>query len=791
MVLRSVIFLILNSIILGSAAQNKLTGTIKNSESSSISGATIYLLSEKDSSLISQTVSSENGFFSLPLPVQAAFFIKVTNIGYADFFIKLASEGAKQKALVIELKNSTKNLTDVIIKSSVRPVRQKDGNFVYSIAEEKEFKASANLTDIFKLLPNVRIDADGTIYLANNVVPAIFVDGKPLMISNEERNTFLRMLTPEKVANIEIITNPSSRYDGEFKGIINITLQKDQNLGLTGTVNNLFQQNRKTYGEQSLSLDYNTKKVRYFTRLGYNYGTRLYRFKALQKLANTNMLNTLLNENNLVNDWNIQVGLNFKFSEKHLFEILYRKIAVDNERDRLGNLRSTNENSTLLVFDRVSINPIDYNQNQNAATINYTLKAKKLKVDFLSNYLLVKNRQADVFTETHKQGGRLQQEWKSDMKNNIQIFTSQVDATYSLKKGSLDVGIKFSTSKTDNQILFDTLTALNNYQPDGRRSNIFKYDEDISAAYISYTTKIKKLQLTTGLRIEQTQSISNSVTLDSVVKNKFVNFLPSLSATYAVGSRQDLSASFTIRITRPTFGFLNPFRTYNSAFNYWVGNPFLLPAVTTQFKLGYHYKRTQVEITAGKEKEVLVRFPLYDSATNEIAFLGTNMPFRYFANLSFSTPIKFSNWWNSTLQVMLYYNKENRPYLDKVYYFGVANYVLRWNQVFSLPRDIIISLQPVYESRGGSTIYIIKPRAYVDLSFQKSWLNNKLNTKVAFNDMFNTNFQYLIFRHKEIIDNQFSHWYAQQRLQVNITYNFGKSKAKAASRVVSDEERRL
>ena len=402
MLSRFIIFLISLCITFSATAQNNLTGTVKNTAGSFIAGATVHLLTEKDTSLFSQTVTKENGFFSLPLPEHIAFFIRVTHIGYTDFLIKVSREEVLQKGLAIELENSSATLSGVTIQARARPVRQKDGNFVYSIAGEKEFTTSSNLTDVFRLLPNLRIDADGTIYLANNVIPAIFVDGKPLMISNEERYVFLRSLTPEKVANIEVITNPSSRYDGEFKGVINITMKKDQNIGFNGTVNTMLQQNRKTYGEQNLSLSYNSKKVRYFTRLGYSHGTEVYRFKALQHLANTDILHTLLNEKTWNNDWNIQTGLNFSIKEKHQFGLLLRSISINNNRLRKGNLLSTDEKGTALVFDRVSINPIDYNQNQSAATVNYTLQAKKLKVDFLGNYLLVKNRQSDFFTETNK-----------------------------------------------------------------------------------------------------------------------------------------------------------------------------------------------------------------------------------------------------------------------------------------------------------------------------------------------------------------------------------------------------
>lgn len=791
MLLRTIILLISICFITRTTAQNTLNGTVKDKAGSFIADANVYLLKTQDSSIVSQTFTNEMGFFSLPLPDYTAFLIRLTHVGYKDTLLKVSRADVLHTALTIELQNSLNVLSEVTIQSGARPIRQKDGNFVYAIAGEKEFKTAANLTDVFRLLPNLRLDADGSLYLANNVMPVIFVDGKPLMISNEERNAFLRSLTPEKVANIEIITNPSAQYDGEFKGIINITLKKDENIGFVGTFNSMLRQNRKTYGEQNLSLDYNTEKAQYFTRLGYNYGTTVYRFRALQHLANKNILHTLLNDNTLNNSWNIQTGVNFRLKEKHQFGILLRSISVNTDRDRRGNLLSTDAEGKTLVFDRVSINPVDYNQNQTAATVNYTGQAKKLKLDFLSNYLSVNNRQSDIFTETHQQNGSLQQQWISNMKNNIRIFTAQVDIAYPIKNGSLQSGIKFSTSATDNQIRYDTLAVKNDYQLDSSRSNRFKYDEDISAAYISYSQKIEKLQLNAGLRIEQTQSVANSITLDSVVNRKFINGLPSFSATYSIDGKQDISATFSRRITRPTFGLLNPFRIYNSAFNYWIGNPFLLPSKTTQFKLGYRYKRVQTELNIGKEKDVMIRYPLYDSTTNQVAFLGKNIPYRHFTNLSFSTPVNFTKWWSSTLQIMGYYNKENMPYLDKVYSFSIYNYILRWNQVFSLPKSFTLSLMPVYESKTGNSLYMIKARPYMDISLQKSWLNNKLNTKLAFIDMFNTDYTYLIFRYKEIIDNQFSHWWGQQRVQLNVTYNFGTSKSKVNNRTVSDEERRI
>jgi hypothetical protein len=186
----------------------------------------------------------------------------------------------------------------------------------------------------------------------------------------------------------------------------------------------------------------------------------------------------------------------------------------------------------------------------------------------------------------------------------------------------------------------------------------------------------------------------------------------------------------------------------------------------------------------------MTRYPLYDPETNVLEYLGTNLPYRNFAALEMSFPIKITKWWNINSQLTGYYNYEFRPYLDEVFALKIYNYEVRLNQVFSLPKRYTINIFANYESKTGNSLYIIKPRYTIDLSVQKLWFDNKLNTKISYNNIFNSYDQRLQFRHRQIMDNQFTHWWDTRKLLFSLSYNFGSSKYQAKEIQKTEEENR-
>ncbi|MDG4654494.1 outer membrane beta-barrel family protein [Chryseobacterium arthrosphaerae] len=687
-------------------------------------------------------------------------------------------------------KDKTTDISEVIIQSPARNVKLSDGNLTVAVSGNKDFKTSANLLEVLRKTPGVIVDQEDGIFVGGRVTPAVFINGKAVVLGTQELQAYLRSLSPEMVESVEINTNPSSKYDAEFKGIIDIKLKKNTNLGWRGTYNGNIYINKFNYRENALNLSYNTEKVAYNLLMGYNNGVSTYRYNALQRLADTNIMRTGTYQEDKGAVYSLQVGADFRLNAKNRFGLHLRSNFRESDRIRTGTLYTTDKSETELVFSTGSENPIDYSQNNYGVTADYTFQHNDFKIGFLGNYLSVENKQQDEFINRDQPSSELLSYWKSDLFNKISIYTGQIDGSRKIGNAEIEAGFKYSHSVTHNNIRYDTLSVNNQFVFDPTRSNIFSYREKIIAGYIAYRQKIGKFQMNAGIRFENTQSISDAVTIDSVVSRNYLKWLPSFSANYSSNQSNEWSISYSRKITRPVFSQLNPFRSYFSPLNYWIGNPYLLPSLTSQIKATYRYKNWVTSFTIGKESDVMTRYPVYNPETNVLQYLGTNLPYRKFASLEISFPLKITKWWNVSSQLAGYYNYEFRPYLEEVFALAVYNYEIRLNQVFTLPKGYTINLFASYESKTGNSLYIIKSRYAVDLSVQKFWLDNKLNTKLGYNNIFDSNDQSLEFRHKQIMDNRFTHWWDSSRFFLSLSYTFGSSKYQAKETQRTEEESR-
>ncbi len=766
-------------------AQKTVKGKVQDSGTkNAISQAEVSVQNKSDRQMIQKVLSDSSGVFQLTnIPVNT--YILIHKDGY-----QTRELDKKEEFSLIELEPATENISEVVIRSTARNIKLSDGNIVMSVSGNKDFKTSANLLEVLRKTPGISVDQEGGIFMNGRITPVIFIDGKPVAMSSQELQSYLRSLPPEMVESVEVNANPSSKYDAEFKGIIDVRLKRNGNLGWKGNYSGNAYVNKFSYRENSLNLSYNTEKIAYSLQSGYNNGISTYRYHALQKLANTNVMRTNTYQEDEGNVYSIQTGVDFRLNDKNRVGFNVKGNFRTSDRIRSGSLYTTNKEETQLISTTESENPTDYSQENYGLNVDYSFQSKDFKLNFLGNYLSVKNKQKDDFINRDKPTTELLSYWKSDLLNKIDIQTAQVDVSQKIGNADIEAGMKYSHSNTQNNIRYDTLSVNDRFAFDPERSNMFSYQEKIWAGYVSYRQKLGKLQINGGLRFENTGSISDAVTRDSVVSRNYLEWLPSFSTTYTFNKSNELSLSYSRKMTRPVFSQLNPFRVYFSPLNYWIGNPYLQPSFTSQIKLTYRYKNWVTSFTAGKEKDVMTRYPLYNPKTNVLEYLGTNLPYRKFASLETSFPMKVTRWWNINSQITGYYNDEFRPYLDQVFALKVYNYEIRINQVFSLPKGYTVNLFANYESKTGNSLYIIKPRYTVDLSVQKSWCNNTLNTKIGYNNIFDSYDQQLEFRHKQIMDNRLTHWWDSSRLVVSVGYNFGSSKYQTKELQKTEEENR-
>lgn len=790
--MKSILFLCLclftNLIVKAQTIKGKLIDAKTNQ---SISFANLTLVHQDQPTQIKNTNSDTSGLFEFKEVPLGKYILTATSISYQKLQKELTVNEANLKILDLGnmlLNEDRSQLNEVTITGGTPSFSSLNGQLKIGVANNAFFKSSTNLLDVFRKLPGLQVNQDGTMLMAGRATPTLFVDGKPVNMSNDEIQTYLSSLSPDMVESLEMINQPSSKYDGEYQGIIDVKLKRNQSLGLKGTYNARFQRNNYSLLDNNLSLTYKTNRLIYDLKLGHTTGSTFYKYYALQYLPNTNAMTTDTRTATSNQNFNVQARLAYELQEGQSLEAFARTFQIDRNAATNNQLLTRSNNLEQTIAHVSGSNNASPKQHNYAGGLNYDAQFKNSELHVIASLAQIDNRQTEDIQNWNVLTNDQLNYWKTNSRNNILIHTAQADYSQAMGIGKLEFGSKFAYTTTQNKLRYDTL-ANTVFNLDPKRSNQFGYREYISAGYFSYLGKWDKINYSLSLRAEHTYTVANSITTNMLTERRYLKWLPSFNITYSINNGEQLSFSYSKRLTRPTFAALNPFRFYYSPRHYWIGNPYLQPSTTNLFALAYSRKALNISLNAGRETDVLARYPEYNPETNELIFLGRNLPYRNFANLQFSSPLIINKWWRMNNNIGLYYNKELTPYFDQTYHIGIFNYTINGNQVFSL-KDWLLDVSYSYESKSGNGLYIFKPVYGIDFGLQKAWLKNKLNTKLTLYDAFDNLKRRLIFREKSIINNDMYHYNGVQRLVFSLTYNFGSSTYRIKENKRSEEENR-
>jgi len=737
---------------------------------------------------VSYTGSDSTGKFEFRLISKRRYLLTASLMGYQKFQQELNIDIDTLKEIDLIMIEDANLLQTVTIVGGTPNFTSNNGQLKIGVANNTFFKSASNMIDVFRKLPGMQVNPDGTILMGSRTSPTLFVDGKPINLNGDEIQAYLSSLSPDMVESIEMINQPSSKYDGQYQGIIDVKLKRSQSLGLKGIYNFRFQQNNNGLLDNNLSLTHKTQRFVYSLNLGHTIGSTYYRYHALQFLANTNAMVTdtkTITENH---NYALQGRVAFEPLNGQQIEAFVRTYQIDRNGKTRNELTTWNNAQNSILSIQQSDNNSLPKQHNYAGGINYDAEFKTGELHILTTLARVDNRQNEEIRNSDQINNTLLSYWKTNSRNNILIRSVQADYVQQISFGKLEFGAKYAHTSTENNLRYDTL-GTNGFNLDPKRSNLFSYGEYITAGYLSYLGNQGKFNYSLGLRTEYTKSLANSITENKLTERNYLKWLPSIGLTYTIDKSQQLSVNYSRRLTRPTFDALNPFRFYYSPRHYWIGNPYLQPSTTNLFSLIYNRKAFNIAINAGRENDPMVRYPEYDPFTNVLAFMGTNLPYRDFANVQVSMPITINTWWKTNNNVGLFFNKELRPYLGQTFQIPVYNYTINGNQVFTI-KQLLVDLSYNYESKSGNGIYVFAPVYTFDLALQRSWLKNKVSTKLALQDIFDNGQRRVIFREKSIIDNDFYHDNGTQRLVFSFTYNFGSSTYKGREMKRSEEERR-
>jgi iron complex outermembrane receptor protein len=770
----------------------KITGTLVTETGKPADYATVSLLKAKDSTVIKSSLSNETGRYSIERVTPGTYLVKATIIGY-DKSISgpvTVAANATVNIPVLKLVPATSSLKAVNVVATKPLIERKIDRTVINV-ENSVLAAGNSAMEILERAPGVTIDKDDNISLKGKQGVTVMLDGKLTYLSSAQLASLLRSTDGNTIQSIEIITNPSAKYDAAGNsGIINIKLKKNRSAGTNGsfTAGAGYGHNHKA--NTSLNMNHKDGKLNIFGNYSYTNNKRPQDL-TLNRTINDAGVNTFFNESTDImgrrNSHNYKLGADYELSKTNTLGVQVTGYNSSFDGNTFNNtLISGNQNvrSAVTTTNNASIE----RYNNIAANINnhivFDTLGKELSMD--ADYSNFWNQQSNNYANNYFQADGTTLKYGSLLRNSlptkINIATYKADYTNPLGKTmKLEAGVKFSYVGTNNDLRTDSI--LNgNWVVDKGRTNLYKYTENINAGYVNFSQSWKKTSIQAGLRAEQTNSKGDSKDVDNVTtinERHYLSWFPSVFVNHELSDNHSLGLNYSRRIDRPSYDDLNSFVQILNAYTYQQGNPNLKPQFTNSYELSYTYKK-KYNATLGYSltTDVMVELPKQIDAQKVTFITRENLAEQINYSLNINAPFTITKWWSMNNNFTAFYLgfKTSSPELnlDNGQFAGNGNSI----NTFILSKTVKMEGTFNYQSPLTYGLFQIRSQYSFDAGISKSFSQKKANLKFSVSDVFNTRKQNLTVNQGNL-NFQVYQKNETRIARLTFTYNFGNTKIQA------------
>jgi outer membrane receptor protein involved in Fe transport len=772
----------------GGPAVGQIKGSlIDPSTKEHIEYAAVALIRSRDSSVTRGILTDSTGKFLFTEIPYGKYAIKVSCIGYKNYFKdSLMVRPGKE---IIDLGNL--ELIPVTLTTEEVVIESERGNLEIG-AEKKIFNVEKNLVaqggtaqDILQQIPSVTIDSDGQVSLRGNGNVTILIDGKPTALTGSNRSAILEQIPANLIDKVEVITNPSARYDADgTAGIINIVLKQNRKPGYFGAVNlNVGTNNKYNTG---FSFSYGTPKFNLSTSYSFRYNEMWFNGNSFRKniLRDTSFYFDQNNNGdairrthgaNLSMDYRINpkntIGLSASFNANTnpRFETIENRYLNEGKIQTDNSPRFSSEDESRLGWD---------------CGLNYQklFKNSEQKLTALFNY----SGNRSVFEFSARQTGWLPGRYYGEIQqrnsstDNFDLGILQIDYTNPLKNGGrLEAGFKSIVRNIDNDFLAESYNfSSESWVNDTNLTNHFVFTEQVHAAYGIYSGKFKKIDYQAGLRLEQAFTNSEQLTQEGAYKYNYFSFFPSLHLSYKLNDLNHLQLNYSRRINRPDVGSLNPFINYTDPLNQRQGNPFLRPEYINSYELQHILYSKKITLTSTLYYRLttnqIVRYRYLNEAGIAITtFNNLNDGHSYGAE--FIAINRWTKFWNTTASFNLFGLELNDAALTAgatrrgLSFVGkiISNFTIIKNLEFQLSYDVtgprVIPQGKFYEIHA------------LDAALRYSILKGKGTITFNVSDVFDTR-RFRIYTESPNFQQEFMRKRETRIAYLGFNYNFGNMK---------------
>lgn len=751
--------------------------------------ATITFLVPNNPKPVAGGITNPNGEFDIEIK-PGVYDIKIEFISFKLNEIKQKSLKSNTSLGLISLEEDANQLNEVVIRSDKTTVEIKLDKKVYNVGSDLMVKGGT-VSDVLDNIPSVSVDVEGNISLRGNENVRVLIDGKPSNAINIAEA--LRLIPADAIEKVEVITNPSARYDAEGGGgLLNIILKKGKNLGLNGT----FIASTgypEIYGLTG-TLNYKSKNFNFFTTQGYND-----RNNPGNAFTDTRYLNSDNTTRNYINEtrenqrnnkgYNGNFGLEWYLNESTTWtnSINYRK---SDGRNRDNVFQNNYDAGFNYDYTRNRINLENSDSENVEFASNFIKKFKKdgHKLTFDSSFSTNDDINDALITDTATNSNVV----KFDKTRNNQTQGRnllQFDYVLPFGKGSqFEAGYRGDFSKLLTDFKVENDGVINN-----NFTNILEYKENVNALYTQYGLKIKKFSALFGLRFEDSYIEVNQLATNDFNTKKYNNFFPSAFFTYEISEKSSASVSYSRRIQRPRGRFLNPFSNLSSNINIFVGNPDLDPAFTDAIDFGYIKKwskltfNTSLYINKTNNSFQFARRESGDFVNNTPILITSpiNLATEYRTGFEFTLNYSPYKWWklnsnfnffrNETQGDFTYTDFNNNEVLQN--FDNIAtSWSTRLTSKITLPHKIEWQTNATYngpqDNAQGRSLGIFA----ANIAFSKDVLKDKGTLSFNINDLLNSR-KRITENNLPGIANSYSEMqWRERQFTLSFTYRFNKAK---------------
>lgn len=762
-----------------------ISGTVKDTENETVAFANILVMQSLDSTIVTGTSSDENGVFKIEDLKSSQYILKTSFIGFKDDFQTLnLIEDISNIIVVIE--ESVEALNEVQIFFEKPTLKREADRLVFNV--EKTALSQGNLVEVLRSTPSVLVLDDAI--LVKNSTPTVYINDRKVHLSSSELIELLQGSSASNIKSVEVITNPSAKYDADSGVVLNIVMSKNLITGYNGSVFNNYTQG--VFPKYTVGTSHYFKGDKTNLFFNYSYNNRKDDRVDVENISYPDeQWNTVLDKNTWSENHSLGFNFDYNLNDKS-------NLAISTNAQFLPYFKYLTRSNTDIEPSSSSFNKIEAqslsrdNRHNIGVDLNYDYQINETsQISFNSHYTNydyqrrqdVESRYFDTLIVVD------QTAFNVNANQNTNIFTSQLDYGLDInEKSTFNTGVKFSNVKTESGILQNDIIAGEEVLNE-ESTNMFNYDEDVYAAFVDYNYNSEKFTFSAGLRAEQTNIIGVSSN-NEINKQDYLEFFPTVSLGWKISKSVSSSFNFKRSIQRPNYSNLNPFVYYLNDNTIVTGNPTLKPVITNAVSVNASINdRFSFTVYYKKYENNIFELPLQDNTENIIVYTPLNISSTEEIGFDFETNLNITERW------FLYFGTSTYNYRDTGTISGTTLQRDRWANFSNLTSNLSLlkdksltaSLSIYYLGKNIQGFQIVNTRWDTFLTVSKTLFKDKGSISLSFSDLINKQDFSRSLNFLDQSSNIFND-IDSRYITLGFRYKFGNTKLSSNERSTSKEE---